>query len=163
MNSNKKGKSWELAAARLLQEHFGGNFNRVPRSGAMFGGKNIKYAEGQRDDVKEIMSGDIIAPADFPFSVETKSYSSFDFSKLYKGESRVLDEWISQADSDSQLSNKELLILMKFNRKGAYAVFGRYGRLKDADRISLFDNFTLYKEHYIITSIEEFLKQIKDL
>ena len=83
MNSNKKGKSWELEASHLLQQYYGGTFARVPRSGAMFGGKNIKYAEGQRTDVKEIMSGDIICPKDFPFSVETKSYSSFDFSKLY--------------------------------------------------------------------------------
>jgi hypothetical protein len=163
MNSNKKGKSWELEAAHLLQEHFGGKFSRVPRSGGMFGGKNVKNAAGERSDVKEIMSGDIITPVRFPFSVETKSYGSFDFSKLYKGESKILNKWISQADSDSQLSDKELLVLMKFNHKGAYAVFGRYGRLKDLDRMSLFDNFTLYKEHYIITSIEEFLKQIKDL
>ena len=66
MNSNKKGKSWELEVAHLLSDVFEGNFNRVPRSGGMFGGKNVIHAEGERDDVKEIMSGDIICPKDFP-------------------------------------------------------------------------------------------------
>ena len=163
MNSNKKGKSWELEASHLLQQYFGGTFNRVPRSGAMFGGKNIKYAKGQRKDVKEIMSGDIICPTNFPFSVETKSYSSFDFSKLYQGKSKMLDEWIEQADSDAVLSGKEMLILMKFNYKGAYAVFRRYGYKNDIDRISLFDNYNLYKNEYIIVSIENFLRELKEL
>ena len=67
MNSNKKGKSWELEVAHLLEDAFEGKFSRVPRSGAMFGGKNIKNIEGQRGDVKEIMSGDIITPIGFPF------------------------------------------------------------------------------------------------
>jgi len=163
MNSNKKGKSWELEASHLLQEYFGGTFNRVPRSGAMFGGKNIKYAEGQREDVKEIMSGDIICPEDFPFSVEAKSYSSFDFSKLYSGECKVLDEWIEQADSDAVLSDREPLILMKFNYKGAYAVFRRYGYKNEGDRIILFDDYTLYKNEYIITSIKNFLNEVRSL
>jgi|TARA_B100001094_G_scaffold322758_1_gene372565 hypothetical protein len=163
MNSNKKGKSWELEASHLLQEYFGGTFNRVPRSGAMFGGKNIKYAKGQRKDVKEIMSGDIICPEDFPFSVEAKSYGSFNFSKLYDGKSKVLDEWIEQADSDAVLSDREPLILMKFNYKGAYAVFRRYGYKNEGDRIILFDDYTLYKNEYIITSIKNFLNEVRSL
>ena len=41
MNSNKKGKSWELEVAHALEATFEGKFSRVPRSGGMFGGKNI--------------------------------------------------------------------------------------------------------------------------
>jgi hypothetical protein len=159
VNSNKKGKTWELEVSHLLEETFEGKFNRVPRSGAMFGGQNVKNIEGQRDDVKEIMSGDIITPKKFPFSVEAKSYSSFSFSKLYKGEYKLLDDWIVQAEADSKLSKKEMLILMKFNYKGAFAVFRRdIVSSKLLHTSTFFSNYFIYRRKYIIMSIDQFLE-----
>ena len=159
MNSNKKGKSWELEVAHLLSGVFEGNFNRVPRSGGMFGGKNVTHAEGERDDVKEIMSGDIICPKGFPFSVEAKNYASFDFAKIYKGEHKELDDWISQAEADAALSGKEPLISMKFNYKGSFVVFKKdivSSRLLHTS--TFFSNYSIYKRKYVIMSMDKFLE-----
>ena len=159
MNSNKKGKSWELEVAHTLEKTFKGKFNRVPRSGGMFGGKNVLNAQGQREDVKEIMSGDIITPKKFPFSVEAKSYASFSFSKLYKGEYKLLDDWIAQAETDAKLSKKEMLIFMKFNYKGGFAVFRRdIVSSKLLHTSTFFSNYFIYRRKYIIMSIEQFLE-----
>ena len=54
-SSKDKGNAWELEVAKFLEEHFEGKFSRVPRSGAMFGGENAENADGERQDVVEIL------------------------------------------------------------------------------------------------------------
>ena len=83
-SSKDKGNAWELEVAKFLEENFEGKFSRVPRSGAMFGGENAENAEGERSDVVEILSGDIITPKEFPFTIEAKHYDDFKFSHFDK-------------------------------------------------------------------------------
>ena len=102
-SSKDKGNAWELEVAKFLEENFEGKiFSRVPRSGAMFGGENAENAEGERADVVEILSGDIITPKDFPFTIEAKHYDDFKFSHLLHGENKLLDGWLESGKSPIQ-------------------------------------------------------------
>jgi len=155
VNGNKKGKCWERELCKKLEELFPTNkFQRVPQSGAFFGGKNRYRAEGAREDAKEILSGDIICPQGFPFSVECKSYKDFPFHKILKGECKELDEWIKQAESDAEVSRKNMIIFMKFNNIGQYVCFDKK-LLQDIN----FHNYMLYINKYVVISYEEFESQ----
>ena len=102
-SSKDKGNAWELEVAKFLEENFEGKFSRVPRSGAMFGGENAENADGERSDVVEILSGDIITPKNFPFTIEAKHYDDFKFSHLLQGENKLLDGWLLDVQKDAEI------------------------------------------------------------
>ena len=158
-SSKDKGNAWELEVAKFLEEHFEGKFSRVPRSGAMFGGENAENAEGERSDVVEILSGDIITPKDFPFTIEAKNYDDFKFSHLLHGENKLLDSWLEDVQKDAELAKRLPLIMAKFSYIGSYAVFD-YNIIKTNDGIcpsTYFENHLIYKRKWMMISFDEFV------
>ena len=158
-SSKDKGNAWELEVAKFLEEHFEGKFSRVPRSGAMFGGENAENAEGERQDVVEILTGDIITPKDFPFTIEAKHYEDFKFSHLLQGENKLLDGWIESSEKDADLAKRLPMIMAKFSYIGSYVVFD-YKIIKTDTGIcpsTYFKNHLIYKRKWMMISFEEFV------
>jgi len=151
INVGKKGKRFERELVGILIEQFGEGFERVPRSGAIFGGINKKRADNQRNDVKEILSGDIIVPTNFNFSIEAKNYKEFPFHQLFEGKCSLLDGWIEQNNQDAELSGKKAIIFFKIDFKGIFVCVEE----KIIDGI-LDTNYFRYKD-YVICSLETFL------
>lgn len=158
VSSKDKGNAWELEVAKFLEENFEGKFSRVPRSGAMFGGENAENAEGERSDVVEILSGDIITPKEFPFTIEAKHYDDFKFSHLLQGENKLLDGWLVDVQKDAELAKRLPMIMAKFSYIGSYAIFD-YRIVKTDDGIcpsTYFENHLIYKRKWMMISFEEF-------
>ena len=115
INSKQKGNSWERSVCKILKERFSGrDFSRVPTSGAFFGKTNKEKRSLAEDNVKEVLSGDIICPSDFRFSVECKSYADISFWDLFN-ESSDLHSWIKQCKEDAEFVNKVPLLIVKIN------------------------------------------------
>jgi hypothetical protein len=115
INSKNKGSSWERAFCKILKERFPGrDFSRVPTSGAFFGKSNKEKRSLAEDNVKEVLSGDVICPSEFKFSVECKSYAEISFWDLFN-ESSDLNSWIKQCSEDSEFVNKVPLLAVKIN------------------------------------------------
>jgi hypothetical protein len=119
INSKRKGNSNELYVANLLSERFGKTFKRVPASGAH--GTNLANTD-LRQDAIEILSGDIICPADFRFSIEVKSRVSFNFWDLLNKEDTEVDDWIRQAEREAVASKKEFLLIVRVNNRKPFVI-----------------------------------------
>lgn len=119
MNAKKKGNRNELYIANLLSERFGKTFKRVPASGAH--GTNLANTD-IREDAKEILSGDIICPSNFRFSVEVKSRANFNFWDLLNREDTEFDDWIKQAEQEAIISKKKFLLIVRANNRKPFAV-----------------------------------------
>jgi hypothetical protein len=123
INGKQKGNAAERAIANEFSERFNDFFQRVPQSGAITGGFNRAKVANLRQDAQEILSGDIIAPAWFPFSIESKCYGEKTGPQMYSildGNERVLDKWLEQARGDAAFAKKEFLIYFKITRKASY-------------------------------------------
>jgi hypothetical protein len=157
-NSKKKGNRWELDVAHLFTENFEGEFRRVPQSGAFFGGANRKRAEGVRADAQEILSGDIITPENFEFSIECKSYKDLEFHQMYLGKCASLDRWIEQGEEDASFSKKKMLLIIKISRKGTFVCVD-----ESIVNKSNFENYMVYKNKYIIVDLMLFVEWRKNI
>jgi Holliday junction resolvase len=124
LNSKNKGNRVELELAKTLTKRFGGiEFSRVPMSGGW--GTNNKE-KNVREDAMEVLSGDIMCPENFIFSIESKSRSDFNFWDMLNDETEnEIDEWIQQAEEDAQRSNKYPLIYVKINYKKPFVMFSK--------------------------------------
>ncbi len=118
--SKTYGKGFEYEVRDILREATGDNsFERVPSSGAYFGGANKVRAETARDDLVEIMSGDIICPPGWRWVVECKNHEDVPIHQLFLGEgSKTIDEFLKQVNEDGNTSGKQPLLVMKLRRKG---------------------------------------------
>lgn len=107
-------KEMERVTAKLLGTWWGCKFQRTPSSGAW--SKNA-----QRGTVAEEFHGDIIAPAraNFPFSVECKSYESIELYKSLYGEPDLF-KWWEQCKGDAKRAGKLPLLIVRENRKQQY-------------------------------------------
>ena len=120
---------------------------------------DAENAEGERSDVVEILTGDIITPKDFPFTIEAKNYEDFKFSHLLQGENKLLDGWLESAIKDAELAKRLPMIMCKFSYIGSYVVFD-YKIVKTIDGIcpsTYFENHLIYKRKWIMISFEEFV------
>jgi hypothetical protein len=157
INSGVKGKTFERQLVQIFTEHFGQGFRRTPHSGAVFGGSNLYRAKGQRDDVRECLSSDLICPKNWPFSIEAKSYRDLPFHQLIQGKCAQVDDWISQSEQDANLSQKTPLVIFKLNNKGSYVCL-KYNLVS----MILNENYIKYKE-YVIFPLEKFLEMSKNI
>ena len=114
------GKGFEYEVRDILREATGDkSFERVPSSGAYFGGANKVRAETARDDLVEIMSGDLICPPGWRWICECKNHEDVPIHQLFLGEKcNIIDEFLQQVSEDAQTSGKEPLLVMKYRRKG---------------------------------------------
>lgn len=122
INSKNKGSCFEREIAHLLTETFGKQFNRTPGSGSFTGGKNRVRALGLSAAANTTLTGDLIVPKGFPYSIECKNYASIAWHQVIHGECKQLDSWISQAKDDAQSIGLIPLIIIKINRNGTFFV-----------------------------------------
>jgi len=120
MKSKRLGKGFEYEIRDILREATGDNsFERVPNSGAYFGGANKVRAETARDDLVEIMSGDLICPPGWRWVCECKNHEDVPYHQLFLGSGcKMIDEFLQQVNQDAETSGKEPLLFMKLRRKG---------------------------------------------
>ena len=147
MNSKKKGNRVELEFAKILSNRFNDTFRRVPASGAH--GTNLANTN-LRQDAKEILTGDIICPQWFEFTVEIKSRIDFNFWDLLNRDTEnEIDQWIEQAKREAIVANKEWFIIVKINNKKPFIILNNN---------HLIDYDLTYKKNYGIIRFDYFLK-----
>lgn len=114
INSKKKGNSFENQVCKIFRKRFNKEFSRVPASGAIATTRKDQLYE----NAKEVLSGDIICPPKFKFSIECKSRKDFSLWELL-GDSREVDwsEWWLQCHKDAAASKKEPLLVAKYNNR----------------------------------------------
>ncbi len=117
--SKRFGKGFEYEVRDILREATGDDsFERVPDSGAFFGGANKIRAETSREDLVEIMSGDLICPPGWRWVCECKNYEDVPYHQLFLGNGcKLIDEFLQQVHQDAITSKKEPLLFMKIRRK----------------------------------------------
>lgn len=118
--SKTYGKGFEYEVRDILREATGiQSFERVPTSGAWIGGKNAYKAEFGRNDVTEIMAGDLICPKGWRWNVECKNWDDIPVHQLFMGkESKQINEFLKQVCDSAKVANKEPLLVMKWRKKG---------------------------------------------
>jgi hypothetical protein len=117
INSKNKGSSGERELCKILNNRFGlGLFSRVPMSGAYTGGKNRTKTSNLSNSAKDTLSGDIITPDNFKFSIEHKFYKEASFWDLFNDNSN-LKSWFIQCEGDAKFIEKEPMLIVKYNNK----------------------------------------------
>jgi len=164
--AKQKGNSWELAICKFLGETLGGNFQRVPNSGAYMGGKNSFRKDFLSSTQQRAAKGDIIPPDDLPnLNLEAKNYADIAFHQIIDGSCKQLDTWIDQTEEPADETDLSFTIF-KITRKGSWCAF-KASHLKDFDLTGL--SYVTYRKgfgtpeacDYIIVSHEPFFTQNK--
>lgn len=170
VNGCRKGKASERDLCHELEEIFPGEiFRRVPGSGMFMGGFNFNRNMQINDGAKQTLTGDIITPTFFKFSIESKAYDDTPlFHKVLTGEDKDLDKWIKQASDDANKVDKKFLLIFKITSKRKAFIcmniidFGEYSSSRN---LKLPENYLIYKNKYIIFEksvfFENYLKHYK--
>ncbi len=164
--AKQKGNAWELAICKFLGETLGGNFQRVPNSGAYMGGKNSYRKEYLSDTQQRAAKGDIIPPDDLPkLNIEAKNYADIAFHQIIDGNCKQLDGWIDQTEEPADADDFSLTIF-KITRKGSWVAF----KTEFQDKVDLTGlSYVIYRKafgtekacDYVIVSHEPFFTQNK--
>lgn len=127
VNGKQKGNSFERkianAFAARFAEHTGipQSFRRNPDSGSFFGGTNISRAETH--DTDWAVYGDLICPKAFNFSIECKHYKAAPkLNGILTQKITEWDKWIEQAKQDAKASEKDVLIIIRYNNTETLAM-----------------------------------------
>lgn len=160
INSKNKGSAFEREIAHLLTEIFKKDFSRTPGSGAFTGGKNRVRTAGLSDAATTTLTGDLIIPTGFPFSIECKSYAKMPWHQIMHGECKQLDGWLKQAIEDANSINLTQLIIIKINHNGMFFVIP-----SNAQHLLSFDDQNFphleYKDHRIYSML--YFTQVLDV
>jgi Holliday junction resolvase len=161
-----KGNLWEREICGFLGETLGGNFMRVPNSGAYMGGKNVFRKATMSDVQQRAAKGDIIPPDDLPLlNIEAKNYADIAFHQIIDGNCKQLDTWIDQTEEPADDHDISFTIF-KITRKGSWVAFKAH-LLEHFDLTGL--SYVTYRKSfatdnacdYIIVSHKEFFTQNK--
>lgn len=145
-----KGNNFERTIAKHLSETLGGNFERVPTSGAMTGGLNAHILERLSDSQKLLLEGDLIPPDELPnLKIECKSLKKISFSSFLT-KNATLDDWIEQAKSNEKL----WFLIFKINNRGTFVATHEYFFKK----FYVTSNYMYYNKSYIFP-MENFFEQ----
>lgn len=127
VNGKQKGNAFERKIANMLSERFQQHtgleqsFRRNPDSGSFFGGSNQTRLESHGSENAQL--GDIICPSDFKFCIECKSYKTAPgLHVLLSQECTQWDEWIEQALQDAKNTEKNFLLIIKYNRVKEFVI-----------------------------------------
>lgn len=114
LNSGKKGHRGEHGACKILTERFQKPFER-----AIGSGNRWSQVKSLPQHAKDTLLGDICAPEGFRWVIECKNgyEDKVDFYSLFKGGNRTLDDFIKQAEAESERAGKFPLILYKRSRR----------------------------------------------
>ena len=151
INSKAKGNRGELELAKIFSERFKMPFARVGvSSGART--KNTKLP----DNAAETMTGDIICPPGFRFSIECKSYNkTIDFFE----QSKLLDQWLNQTLSDAATVKKIPMLCIKRPQKGWIALIPAIVfPTRVMTESNVFAYYAIYGGHYLVCELNTLLK-----
>lgn len=154
VNSKKKGNREELKIVNELSQMFNDTFRRVPSSGAFTGGFNRQKYEFT-ESAKQVLTGDVITPDWFFFSLEIKNYA--DSPKMHnllgeRGDPN-LDKWIDQAKGDAAYVKRQWLLIFNITdiRKTFVCIDIEYiQNLCIELQIEMPQNYTIYHKNNII-------------
>lgn len=112
----KDWKAYEVSIAKALGAWTGCVFRRTPSSGAW--GKQGQSRNSTGHDAASDFHGDIVAPpeAEFPFSVECKTYKKVEIYLALYGKSPIY-EWWFQCDRDAKSVGLASMMVFKENFK----------------------------------------------
>lgn len=144
INAKAKGNRVELEFAKLFTKRFDKKFTRVPMSG---GFSTFHKGTGVKETAMQDLSGDIIAPEGFKFSIEIKSRMEFNFWDLLNNNNNEIDDWIRQIEEESEISKKSPLLVVKINHRKPFVLF----------RKELLEGKLIYKD-YTIMRFDYFLE-----
>lgn len=154
-----KGNAWEREICKFLGDTLGGNFMRVPNSGAYMGGSNSHRKSFMEAGQQRAAKGDIIPPDDLPkLNLEAKNYKDIAFHQILNGECKQLDTWIEQTEEPADGDDVSFTIF-KITRKGSWVAFKQelFGFFNFDDL-----SFVTYRKAgagtYIIVDHESFFK-----
>jgi len=116
INSKKKGNRGELIICKILSDHFGETFNRVPASGA------ISTIHKLSTSSAKTLAGDIICPDLFKFTIENKFGYEIDLYNLFQkdnGDKKKIGEFLSQSivDCGKTVSMSPMVIYTRTRKK----------------------------------------------
>lgn len=121
--AKQKGNAWEREICSFLGKVLGGNFMRVPNSGAYMGGKNTFRKTYMSEGQQRAAKGDIIPPDELPkLNIEAKNYADIAFHQIINGNCKQLDGWIDQTEEPADEDDVSFTIF-KITRKGSWTVF----------------------------------------
>jgi len=158
INAKAKGNRVENELAKILSERFNRTFKRAPMSGA-WGTSNRN--SGIREDALEILSGDLMVPKDFVFSVESKSRQDFNFWDFLNEDIKELDidSWLFQAENDAEAIGKKPLLYIKINNRKPFVLFPKemHETTMSYKQYSImrFDYFLQLEDDFFFSSLEE--------
>lgn len=124
-NSKAKGSGFESSISKILTDKLAPmKFRRSQSSGAILGGKNVKFMEQFSDEAKTLFIGDVCPSNEsdvcrnlgwkFRFTLECKFYKTCDTIDHLFGNTKIKG-WFEQALADSKKLGKEPLLIFKFN------------------------------------------------
>jgi len=125
-NPRDKGKRVEAYFSEVFKKYFGGNWQRVPFSGAMLGRSNAGRAANMNQGTIQTFRGDIIPDENMPNLVlESKGYKGFNYDHFIspKG-SPAIDAWTQQVH-ETLPPGCLWFLLVKINHKGEF-ICGTY-------------------------------------
>ena len=122
------------------------NIVLTPHLGASTTEAQMNVAIDVAEQIKEVLSGDIICPSDFKFSVECKSYANISFWDLFN-ESSDLHSWMKQCSEDAEFTNKIPLLVVKINNHKPFV-----GTTLCAE------NYILEHKRFYFYTLEDFLR-----
>lgn len=156
--SKQKGSSWERDICKIMGEELGGNWMRVPNSGA-FIGKSNQFRKANMDDNQiKLAKGDIIPPDDYKhINIEAKSYNEIAFHQIIDGCCKQLDNWIEQTEQVAEYNDFSMTIF-KITRRGSWIAF----TYDIFDRFEM-NSYVIYNKKYVITDFISFIKNNKSL
>jgi len=154
INSKQKGSRNEREVAKVLNDRFNleNSFKKVPLSGAW--GTNNRDKKDTSQQALDVLSGDLICPKNFKFSVEVKSRADFNFWDMLNNdnENTDIDSWIYQASHDASCTHKEPLLVIKINNKKPFVLFPK----KLFEGKVIYKEFTLMRFDYFLLLDDEF-------
>jgi hypothetical protein len=173
VNSNRKGKRGERKICNYLNERFNMPFTRVPQSGAIASSQNLTK------EAALVLSGDIICPENFLWSLEVKSGYDIDLVNLFMTDEGVFKgkrsdktkiyEFIDQSSKDAKRINRLPMVMYLKDNRPPLAIFPENDTIIERLRI---DNLCFLKLDYskednvwkkwIIMSLEYLIEKMPD-
>ena len=148
--SKAKGNKWENDICKIFGKVFNLNFQRVPTSGAITGGKNSQLLQLLSDSQKLLLRGDIIVPDQLKkIVIECKSRKDFPYHQLLHN-CKELDSWIEQIQNDLNEDDLIGLIIIKINNKIPMVCYSYKWISKGMKNNQTFINYTYMGEKYVI-------------
>ena len=119
VNSKKKGKSFERAAALIISQLTGQIYRRVPNSGAM---ATAKQAEGN------LYEGDLFCEQGSPYTIECKITGKYlDLRAIVAGTSPIWKWWVQ---AKRQANGRQPVLLFRYRASPIFALTTEAGDFK---------------------------------